>query len=297
MDVGHEISKKDFGDVSGNPYLKIITLKYLYQTLLNPLIMPAQIKYSICSTIYNSAQTLEESLEPLCKLGDEFEIIVIDNLSTDKSLQILEKYRGKVKYLSMKCTRGMGRQKAIEISNGEYIIQVDLDVKYDAISKVVSEYQEELQNYIVNFRSINTQCNTPLVIGRKNFFNKIGGYPDLNFVEDLYFYKKAEAVGILKIINTDYKHICLTVNGKSSGQESRYEPYIFKKIKRRVIACRDLIFVENIHYKNLMVWYKLTGIKRVFVGIPLYMSGKLLSYFVKVPKLDDEVKRIKNEVL
>lgn len=255
--------------------------------------MPEQVKYSICSTIYNSAQTLDESLKPLCKLSDEFEIIVIDNLSIDNTVKILEKYSGKVKHLSVKCTRGTGKQKAIEISNGEYIIQLDLDVKYNAISDIISEYQEDLQNHIVNFRSKNTGCNAPLVIGKKVFFDKIGGYPDLNFVEDLYFYKKAEAVGLLKNIYISYEHKCLKVNGKSSGQESRYEPHMFKKIKRRVIACRDLIFVDNIHYKNLMKWYNLTGLRKLLLGVPLFVIGKILSYFVKVPKLDDEIKRIK----
>lgn len=255
--------------------------------------MPNAPKYSICSTIYNSASTLDEALKPLCSLGNEFEIIVVDNFSNDDTIEILKKYQEKVRYIQMKCSRGSGRQKAIELSVGEYVIQVDLDVKYVDISNIIIENQELLEKFILNIQSKTTKCNTPIIMGKRELFNEIGGYPDLNFVEDLYLYKKAEALGIIKYVKNDYEHICLNIAGRSSGVESRYEKALFKKTIRRVLACRDLIFVTRITYNELMQWYKLTGIKRIYMGIPLFSIGKFLSFFVKVPKLESEIMRIK----
>lgn len=250
-------------------------------------------KYSVCSTIYNSANTLEEALKPLCALGAEFEIIIIDNFSNDETVKILKKYAGMVKYKQINCSRGLGKQKAIEFASGKYIIQVDLDVKYVELSNIIKENQVFLDEFILNIQSVKTKCNTPILIGKKELFNQIGGYPDLNFVEDLYFYNKAEAIGKIKYIKNNYEHICLNISGKSSGVESRYEKSFFKKARRRVIACRDLIFVTNITYNELMKWYKLEGSKRIYMGVPLFTIGKILSFFVKVPTLESEIMRMK----
>lgn len=62
--------------------------------------------------------------------------------------------------------------------------------------------------------------------------------------------------------------------------------YTLKKIKRRILVTRDNIFVQNLNFKDFIKFYKLTGYKIYVIGIPLYLIGKFLSYFVKIPKLD-----------
>ena len=42
----------------------------------------------------------------------------------------------------------------------------------------------------------------------------------------------------------------------SSGREARYENSLFKQIKRRVIATRDILFVNNIDYHDFIIKYK-----------------------------------------
>jgi glycosyltransferase involved in cell wall biosynthesis len=53
--------------------------------------------YSICITNYNSASSTKQSLESiLTQLDKRFEIIVVDNRSTDGSLEILKEYQKKI---------------------------------------------------------------------------------------------------------------------------------------------------------------------------------------------------------
>jgi glycosyltransferase involved in cell wall biosynthesis len=259
--------------------------------------MENKIKYSICGTVYNSAEIIEKAVEPLLNLGNEFEIIITDNRSTDGTYEILKKFLPKVKSISLKCTRGLGRNKAIELAQGDIIVLIDFDVAYFNILDAVNYYENNnYKDYILLVIPTKIFCNSNIIIGRKKLFDYLEGYPDLNNAEDVYFYRKAEALNVFKSVNLNLQYKCLEIKSKKSGQESRYEKNLFKLIIRRIKATRDTIFVNNLNYKQLMEWYKLKSyIKMFFIGIPLYLSGKLLTYFIKVPKLEKEIERIKNK--
>jgi glycosyltransferase involved in cell wall biosynthesis len=82
-------------------------------------------KYSICITNYNGGPSIESSLRSILgQLDDRFEIIVVDNLSTDGSREVLRESgaSGKLKVIERKCSRGKGLQIAFENAAGEYII-------------------------------------------------------------------------------------------------------------------------------------------------------------------------------
>ncbi len=89
-------------------------------------------RYTICITHYNDAQTVERSLQSILdQIDNTFEVVLVDQRSTDGSLQILQQYesKGSIRlYHQETRNRGLGRKLAFEMSKGETIVgQVDMD--------------------------------------------------------------------------------------------------------------------------------------------------------------------------
>src|SRR2546425_8610436 len=92
-------------------------------------------RLSVCTTNYNCAHALEKHLESVYRglAGLDFEYIVVDNLSTDGSLNILRGWSSKhpeMITMSKRCTMGEGRQLSFEKSTGSFIMVLDTDVVY-----------------------------------------------------------------------------------------------------------------------------------------------------------------------
>ena len=108
------------------------------------------IKVSIIVPVYNTSKYLEKCLDSLVNQTlNDIEIIIINDCSTDKSLDIIEKYRKKqknIKLINNKVNKGIGynRNLGIKESKGDYILFVDSDDYID------NNYSEELYNYVVN---------------------------------------------------------------------------------------------------------------------------------------------------
>ncbi|KAG4090283.1 hypothetical protein H8356DRAFT_1713574 [Neocallimastix lanati (nom. inval.)] len=93
---------------------------------------PKEIKVSIIMPTYNSAEFIERSLK--CALNQtlkEIEIIVIDDHSTDNTLDILKKYEKdtRLKIISLNQNRGSGvaRNLGLELAVGKFIGFIDSD--------------------------------------------------------------------------------------------------------------------------------------------------------------------------
>ena len=99
------------------------------------------------------------------------EIVVVDGSSTDRTVEISNKYKAKVKVVDNPPNFHLNKQKAIDFCSGEWILQLDAD-------EVVSE---ELKNEILSV--INPQPINGYWIPRQNYFlgkflSKGGQYPD-----------------------------------------------------------------------------------------------------------------------
>ena len=243
-------------------------------------------KYSICTTSYKSATLVADFLRPFLDLGQRTQIVVVDNDSKDGTTEKLAKFGDRIKVLSLKCSRGLGRQRAMEISDGEIIVNVEFDVEYSGIRNALDYYEKSDKGKIYYFMINGQKCNASLYIGRRELFFKTGGFPDLNYAEDLYLNKIAQKLGLFEPVNIDMDIHCLEVSGISSGSEARYANTKFKLAMRRLIATRDILFVNQISYADLMKKYKLKGAKAIFIGLPEYLIGKILRFTIKVPKID-----------
>jgi cellulose synthase/poly-beta-1,6-N-acetylglucosamine synthase-like glycosyltransferase len=93
---------------------------------------PMKYKVSVIITSFNHADTLRASIESvLCQItGYSFEVVIVDDGSTDNSLEVLEDYWDMDNVLILpQRHRGLMKtyQRALELCTGEYIMFSDCD--------------------------------------------------------------------------------------------------------------------------------------------------------------------------
>lgn len=105
-----------------------------------------EIKYSILIAAYNAEKYLKECIESvLIQNYTNYEVIIINDGSTDATLDICKKYEKKDKRIKVFSWENHGlvlaRRKGIEMSKGEYILFLDADDMYkqDALSVIEKE--------------------------------------------------------------------------------------------------------------------------------------------------------------
>lgn len=107
------------------------------------------LKVSIIVPVYNSERWLPRCIESLLDQGlpqDGYEIILVNDGSTDGSLAICEKYKKEYKNVVVASQSnqgvGMARNHGLEIANGEYVCFVDSDdyIVKNGLSYIFSHY-------------------------------------------------------------------------------------------------------------------------------------------------------------
>jgi len=153
-------------------------------------------------TNYNTLHTVRQSLESLLSQIDErFEIIVVDNQSKDGSLEILKEYKNKkrIRLIVRHCSRGLGRKIAIGDSVGEYVIcQMDMD---DVFEPKLNELLKIYHAYFEGFMLL-VQGVPGMMIAPKKLIEKVGGYRDLNYLEDKDLYSRIAQLGRFKFLES-----------------------------------------------------------------------------------------------
>lgn len=112
------------------------------------------IKVSIITVCYNSEKTIEQTIKSICNQSyDNIEYIIVDGLSKDNTLKIVDKYRGvlgdKLKVVSEK-DNGIydAMNKGVKMATGELVGIINSDDYYeaDAVEKMVAAYNSDHSN-------------------------------------------------------------------------------------------------------------------------------------------------------
>lgn len=148
-----------------------------------------KIKYSICVSNYNMASTLTEAIGSVAsQLDDRFEIIVVDDGSTDASIEKLEQLAAKFPIISIiELERdkhrllGATRNVSINNANGEYII---LHIDADDV------WENHIKDFLFVFHKLEECFEHPVYIqgqqigiGKKDLLLSYGPYRN-TFMED-----------------------------------------------------------------------------------------------------------------
>lgn len=90
---------------------------------------------SVIIPVYNSSKYLRECIDSVLKQTyKNLEIIIIDDRSTDDSVDIINSYKDKrIKFIKLKKNSGVSicRNKGIDLATGEYITFIDSDDYWD----------------------------------------------------------------------------------------------------------------------------------------------------------------------
>lgn len=227
-------------------------------------------KYSVCITCFNEVRTVQESIASIIsQIDDDFEVIVVDNESTDGTFEILGELSNTypLKIIRRKCTRGKGRQIAFENSTGEYILaNLDMDDVYGPrLSELLSFYHAQCEGRVLlvtlgledEIRGLQNITIVP-----RSLATSLGGWRDLQWGEDWEFWCRARKID--KFSWTIFKL------GESFNQHSDRKKSS-KKIGLRYVKYRDFMRVGRSVFE---------GQERVSASQRLtYLLAKFTSFF------------------
>lgn len=121
-------------------------------------------KLSVVIPVFNEQRTIEELLKKVLEVrlsaGVQKEVIVINDGSSDRTLEILERYKNKIQLITSTVNRGKGYavRQGFKVSTGDLVIIQDGDLEYDPSdyiklilamtdSRADAVYGTRLQNY------------------------------------------------------------------------------------------------------------------------------------------------------
>lgn len=164
-------------------------------------------KLSVIVSNYNNGEFLKKCIDSILEQSfKDYELIIIDDGSTDNSNLILREYQGKDTRIKIIYEKHKGvshaRNKGIEISNGEYITFIDSDdtidrKAYEICMKKLAEFPADLVIFSILYINENKK-------NKINFKNLPDNYYDSkeNFICDLI---KNRGMSIYSNCNKIYK--------------------------------------------------------------------------------------------
>jgi len=244
---------------------------------------------SIVIPTYNSSSTLETCLKSVrLQTYPNIEIIVVNNYSTDESVDVAKKY-GSMAF-QVKALRSMARNYGVAKARGVFVIFVDADM--ELTPKVVEECVQEAlsedadavmipeirvgEGFWAQCRAIErlTYIGDPLIESarffRKEVFEKVGGYDEeLEAGEDWDLHARVEDAGYkIRSISAFVRHHegQLTLRG-ILRKRYYYGQTLMKYIVKHPKRAKKQFMPIRINY--LKHW-------RLFINQPLYGCGILL---------------------
>lgn len=106
----------------------------------------SDIKITIVIPVYNAGKTLQECLSAIYRSSySAHEVIVVDDYSTDESVQIASKFPCRILKLEANSGAGIARNKGAESATGNVICFLDSDVVLpeDALSYIIESFGQK----------------------------------------------------------------------------------------------------------------------------------------------------------
>lgn len=231
----------------------------------------SSVRYSVCITHYNQADTLASSLQTILRtVPNNTEVVIIDAGSSDGSLEILDDYSDsypQIRYeVHLGCNRGKGRDIALRTAHGEHIIaNYDLDQKYEDILPAILDVYSDLQSEAGPI-ALRTAGN--LFIAPKELLLRVGGYSPLMRGEDHELTDRLEDAGALR-----YLPVRATENLKTED-----EP-LSRRIRRGFRSSKAFYRIGFTPSQIFLFLYTQHPLLLAVAGTPVYVVGIVAGIF------------------
>jgi len=216
------------------------------------------IKISVIIPVYNSQSFLHSTIKNLKdqSIKSKFEIIFIDDGSTDKSTEIIESYKLKnIKLIKLNSNSGpsRARNEGLKHAKGEYIFFFDADdsISNTALEKLYAKTKEKKLDLIFS--------------DKKRIENNINQREDIYVFNENKFFSSKEINEEIsqRLKNPLYLTGLLDLTGRL--------------IRKSIIADHNILFDERLRYMEdeTFMWDLLPYIENAF-----YIKEQLYSYFI-----------------
>lgn len=192
------------------------------------------VKYSFIVPVYNTSKYLKKCLDSLVKQTfKDFEIIIVNDGSTDNSSNIISKYQDTYKNIKVINQKNeglsMARNNGVKEANGEYLIFIDSD---DYVEKnLLKEVDKEIKDAeVLRYQVISEdEDGSNKIDFNEEAFDMVNGYQAFKYLSNYHFVEPAWCYAFKK----DYY-----VNNKFSFKKDVYHedfgliPYVIYKARK-----------------------------------------------------------------
>ncbi|MGN1268872.1 MAG: glycosyltransferase family 2 protein [Candidatus Aphodocola sp.] len=192
------------------------------------------VKYSFIVPVYNTSKYLKKCLDSLVKQTfKDFEIIIVNDGSTDNSSNIISKYQDTYKNIKVVNQKNeglsMARNNGVKEANGEYLIFIDSD---DYVEKnLLKEVDKEIKDAeVLRYQVISEdEDGSNKIDFNEEAFDMVNGYQAFKYLSNYHFVEPAWCYAFKK----DYY-----VNNKFSFKKDVYHedfgliPYVIYKARK-----------------------------------------------------------------
>lgn len=232
---------------------------------------------SVILPVYNGRKYLKVAIESILKQTfKNFEFIIIDDGSNDDSVDIINMFLDKrIKFIKQN-NKGLPRTLNIGIENstGKYIARMDqddishherLERQYEFIennpecvaigsnAEVIDMYGNYVYTSRLPLSWDEIKCYLPATpffhpstMFRKSAFDKVGGYPEVDLIEDVLFFNRLAKVGEFRNIQDALLKYRIVPNSCSlrSNKNNRVHDILDKAIDSNKISDNDCNYLK-----------------------------------------------------
>jgi len=237
---------------------------------------------SIIIPAYNEEKSIEETVRrvrAVCKVLSDYEIIVVNDGSMDKTSHVLETLEGAdLVVLNRGFNRGYGAslKEGIEYAKGDIIAITDADGTYpiEKIPDLVGEVERGFSMSVAARKG--RYKNTPLLKSIPKFIldkvaNIVAGQKIVDINSGLRAFRKKDVLPFFHIISNKFSFTTtITLSYLSNGLSVSYLPIEYKKREgKSKVRAKDAVDFLNLILRTIIYFNPL----RIFAPIALFLMG------------------------
>lgn len=215
---------------------------------------------SIVMPVYNTSQYLEKSiLSVINQTYRNIELIIVDDKSTDNSVDIIKKYAkldNRIVPIYRKQNEGLSasRNSGIKIARGKYITFMDSDDLFSdnfALQNAASKFQCDIQLYIFSLKRVKLENDILSLLSIKQLPDDIIKLDQLSFLK-VYFRDvfSLSACNKIYLLNILIENSILFDEKIRLGEDQVFNAHYFLYVNK-ILTIKDSYYLYIIHHNSL----------------------------------------------